>query len=57
LASDDSLREKLGSQARALVEEQHDQERTTRRLLDLMSGKKLAGYSFERNLHQEKTPA
>jgi len=38
LASDEALRGKLGRQARALVEEQHDQEFTTRRLVHLMSG-------------------
>jgi len=57
LASDEDLREKLGSRARALVEEQHDQELTTRRLLDLMSGREFGVYSFEKDCQQEKTSA
>ena len=57
LASDENLRETLGRQARALVEKQHDQELTSRRLLDLMSGNESAVYNFERDHQQEKTPA
>jgi len=38
LAGDDALRLRLGRQARALVERQHDQHANTRRLLELMQG-------------------
>jgi glycosyltransferase involved in cell wall biosynthesis len=37
LASDDSYRTRLGKQGRVLVEQQHDQRKNTRRLLDLMT--------------------
>ena len=38
LARDESLRVRLGRQGRALVERQHDQHATARRLLHLMLG-------------------
>jgi len=38
LARDESLRVQLGRQGRALVERQHDQRTTARRLLHLMLG-------------------